>query len=353
MPLLLNYEIFYMSKYITLCAAVVLFFLSANMHAHVRSNKEVLAVDSVLLKSDPPLLAAVPEIKTDAALNGYDNMFPKNVNEDKEPVKDLLLKGNSGESRLTTMNEPPYAPHTDKLESSEDVTAVYGLDVSHYQSSIDWNQISNYENHHISYVYIKATEGSSLNDPYYQRNVDEAHRMGIPMGSYHYFSNNVSGIVQFEHFKNTIERNKQDLLPVVDVEECRYPAPQLRANLQQFLDACESYLGVKPIIYTGVFFYNTYLSQQFKGYQFFIARYSKDEPTLNDAQNWDLWQFTDRGRVQGINGHVDVSRMNMGLGIDRIRFKTKRGGPIIKDKKPNSLPGMDLGETGTGRIGKF
>ncbi len=277
-----------------------------------------------------------------------DDHRPKN----NEVVNNVNLAVIPKEGDLETQDELYKTSNKslNNMEQSENADAVYGLDVSHYQSQIDWNQVRNFQNHKISYVYIKATEGAYLNDSYYQKNIEDAHRMGIPVGSYHYFSTNISGRVQFEHFKNAVNKEKQDLVPMVDVEGRRWASPSLCANLHEFLDCCEAYYGVKPIIYTGVFFYNTYLAQQFKGYQFFIARYSDYEPTLIDGQNWDLWQFTDKGSIQGISGHVDVSRMNSGLDINRIRIHKNPYTNVRRELKPNALPGIDIGEMGTGRL---
>ena len=47
-----------------------------------------------------------------------------------------------------------------------------GIDVSRYQGSIDWKKVA--ESSQISYVYLKATEGESLLDKTYLRNLEEA-----------------------------------------------------------------------------------------------------------------------------------------------------------------------------------
>jgi lysozyme len=49
---------------------------------------------------------------------------------------------------------------------------VRGIDVSHHQDTIDWKMLT--ENENISFVYIKATEGTSWEDPLYEYNIKEA-----------------------------------------------------------------------------------------------------------------------------------------------------------------------------------
>lgn len=339
-----------MNKYIAICVTFCwILVISVNAESRVNNDKSKLKTDTVQTTNLAYVSNPVPNVGQGLPLY----LIPddrKNQNKAKEVTRDMNFVNSPAALDLQAQRalfQHPYGENN-QLEKAQDPNAIYGLDVSHYQSRINWDQVRNYQSHRISYVYVKATEGAILNDPYYQKNIEEARRLGIPVGSYHYFSTNVSGRVQFEHFREVVDKEKQDLLPVIDVEERRWTAPTLRANLQEFLDCCEEYYGVKPIIYTGVFFYNTFLAEQFKGYQFFIARYSNNEPTLMDGKDWDIWQFTDRGSVQGINGRVDVSRLNVGVGLDNLRFR-KVTHFIKHDKRPNALPGTDLGEVGTGR----
>ena len=52
-----------------------------------------------------------------------------------------------------------------------------GIDVSHYQGRIDWDQVAGSEK--ICYVYLKATEGATYVDDTYERNLREAKRVGL------------------------------------------------------------------------------------------------------------------------------------------------------------------------------
>lgn len=61
-----------------------------------------------------------------------------------------------------------------------------GIDVSHYQGTINWDDVVN--GTPISYVYLKATEGASLVDDTYERNLSEARRVGLSVGSYQLLS---------------------------------------------------------------------------------------------------------------------------------------------------------------------
>ena len=185
--------------------------------------------------------------------------------------------------------------------------SIYGIDVSHHQGHINWNMVATDTN--ASYVYIKGTESSSYVDDEYERNIHEAKRNGIPVGTYHFFNPKVSGLVQFQNFSSVVDLKMQDLIPVVDVEHRgRVSLGYFHTQLKTLLEEIERAYGVRPIIYTGVNFYNKYLSGMYKKYKFFIARYNtEDQPELCDDVPIVLWQFTPEGYVNGVKGHVDRS----------------------------------------------
>ncbi len=221
------------------------------------------------------------------------------------------------------------------------VEGICGLDVSHYQGTIDWNQVEHYMNNKISFVYVKATEGGTIKDEYYERNIQHAKEKGILVGSYHYFTTRSSAEVQFENFKQSVNKGSQDLIPVVDIEECEHWTPEMfHMQFQIFLNELETYYGQKPIIYTMSFFYNLYLADHYTGYKIFVAQYGEGKPVLRDGNEWKIWQFTHTGRVDGIRGYVDVNLINPNFTLNDVMLTGKKEEEkvIIKDLKPNSLP---------------
>lgn len=181
-----------------------------------------------------------------------------------------------------------------------------GIDVSHYQGRIDWDEVATDKD--ITFVYVKATEGGNLEDEFYLRNLYGAKRVGIPVGSYHFFSPTVSALVQLENFRSTVDPRQQDLIPIVDVEKRgKASLAQFQKSLKAFLDGVERMFGVKPIIYTGVNFYAKYLEGKFTGYKFMVARYAEEFPGLSEDVPIVLWQYSSTSYVDGIRGHVDRS----------------------------------------------
>src|ERR1700733_4367480 len=63
--------------------------------------------------------------------------------------------------------------------------SIHGIDVSHYQSAINWQDVKQMEfnNIKIGFAFIKATEGTDKVDENYIQNWYEAKLMNIPVGA--------------------------------------------------------------------------------------------------------------------------------------------------------------------------
>lgn len=182
-----------------------------------------------------------------------------------------------------------------------------GIDVSHYQYDIDWARLAREEN--ISYVYIKASEGESLTDEYYRRNLEEAKKAGISVGSYHFYRPNVSWNIQLENMKAIVKANEQDLIPLIDIEKFSGTESAFIENLTRFIEAVTKHYGKKPLLYTYQNFYNKHFLGLFKNYHWMIACYGNVEPVLKDGRTYIMWQYSASGRLSGIRGDVDRSRI--------------------------------------------
>lgn len=183
-----------------------------------------------------------------------------------------------------------------------------GIDVSHYQGRIDWDKVAG--GGKVAYAYLKATEGASLVDDTYERNLKEARRVGLSVGSYHFYRPNIDWKKQFENLTSVVKPGEQDLIPIIDIEhKGSVSDKKFIADLTAFLQRVTEYYGKKPLLYTFHNFYNRHLSGHFKDYHWMIARYRSDHPTLNDGQDYVIWQYTSTGRIEGVKGNVDRSRI--------------------------------------------
>jgi lysozyme len=189
---------------------------------------------------------------------------------------------------------------------------IHGIDVSHYQSAINWQDVKQMEFQHvkIGFAFIKATEGTDQVDEYYLHNWYGAKRNNIITGAYHYFYADKSAAIQARNFIDIVSLSKNDLPPVLDVEDIgNASAGQLQQAIHEWLDSVQNYYHVKPIIYTYVDFYENYLAGKFDNYPLWIANYlSTDRPDINN--DWLFWQHSQSGHVNGIDGYVDFSVFN-------------------------------------------
>lgn len=198
---------------------------------------------------------------------------------------------------------------------------ISGFDISHYQGHINWDQLVQDEN--AGFMYIKASEGSGIQDNMYQRNFAEAKRVGFKVGSYHFFRATASAHEQFKNFISMVKKEDQDLLPIIDVETIGRGVTMytFHERLTSLLRLVEMEFGKRPLIYTGLNFYNKYLyGAQYRGYKFMIASYSFEEPILQGNDDFLLWQYTGHGSARGVRGHIDISRFVRGHTIKEIYY---------------------------------
>ena len=199
-------------------------------------------------------------------------------------------------------------------------TKYNGIDVSKHNGKINWERVA--ADQKIQFVYIKATEGASLVDKTYRRNITEARKNGLLVGSYHFFTSYKSPEEQYKNFKNHVKKGEQDLLPMVDVEEAgnRYAKREvLQQRLWTFMNLVKADYGEYPVLYSQYKFYNDLLAPDFNKCIIFIARYGKAAPALKSGGKYNIWQYTERGKIDGIKGPVDLDRFENGTTLDDIR----------------------------------
>lgn len=92
-------------------------------------------------------------------------------------------------------------------------------------------------------------------------------------------------------------------------------------SLIKFIKLVEEAYRQKPLLYTYTNFYNKHLQGKIDGYPLMIAQYSDEVPKLADDRDYTMWQYTAKGRINGINTYVDKSRFMGRHSMREIRFK--------------------------------
>lgn len=186
---------------------------------------------------------------------------------------------------------------------------IHGIDISKYQNIVNWKEVKNMEEKgiKIGFVFIKATEGTSIVDDQFRRNWVKAEEQSIPKGAYHFFIVTRSAKKQADNFIQIVNLKSGDMPPVLDVEKSLgVSVAEMQKNVKIWLDEVEKHYGVKPIIYTNIDFYEHYFQTGFKEYPLWIAHYLQPEKPRIE-QNWIFWQHSEKGRVDGIKAPVDFN----------------------------------------------
>lgn len=200
---------------------------------------------------------------------------------------------------------------------------VLGIDVSHWQSVINWAKVRDTG---VRFAIIKATEGTNFVDDKFRINWNEAKAAGVMRGAYCYFHPNLDARTQADHFINTINStgDKGELPAALDLEvDNGVDKTRIISGVKIWLERVALRLGRKPFIYSGISFLETYFSEiggappaWSKDYPLWLGWYPYNftpgmRPRLPRGWfTWTIWQYSKDGQVNGINAEVDMDLFN-------------------------------------------
>jgi lysozyme len=204
-------------------------------------------------------------------------------------------------------------------------THAKGLDVSHWQGPIDWLQVAGAGN---TFVFAKATEGTTITDVTYAINRAGAQGVGMQLGAYHFArpagstdaARTASAIAQADHFVDVAQTTGGDLPPVLDLETKGGLAQAgLLTWTRAWLAEVNARTGVQALVYTSPNFWKTALADSpviaGVGAKLWVAHWTTNASPLVPGSNWGgtgwtFWQWTDCTKVPGIAHCVDGDRVN-------------------------------------------
>lgn len=195
-----------------------------------------------------------------------------------------------------------------------DGPTVAGIDVSHWQGTIDWDAVAASD---VEFAIIRVSHGTSTMDREFVRNWPEAQRVGLIRGVYQFFSASDDPVAQADLLIDRIggAMTPGDLPPVLDVEGMSLdgqPRATVIANMRAWIARVRERLGVQPLIYTAKYFWQDDLGNpDFTEHPLWVAHYGvtcPDAPT--PWTEWVIWQYTSTGSVPGITGNVDRNHFN-------------------------------------------
>lgn len=227
-------------------------------------------------------------------------------------TEDYRQQVSRNDEKLAKMNAAQETFETVEWAMWADERLTNGIDASSFQGEIDWSAVLA---DGIAFAFIKATQGLQSPDEWFFINWDRMKKAGIIRGAYHYFEIHEDPQKQAETFFTAFKLEDTDLPPVIDFEPDEIVRPE---NLQIFLDFMEKETGRVPIIYTRASVWRKFMAdtQDFSHYPVWFADYggalsAPRIPADNwGGQGWTFWQHSDRGRVAGISGPVDLNWFN-------------------------------------------
>ena len=207
---------------------------------------------------------------------------------------------------------------------------TFGPDINQYTQNVNFYLLAN----NSDFVYLRASSSSTGTfnvDRQFVNFAKQCLRRGIPCGAYHYGIPSydlTTADSQCDNFIDTLQLgfgqgNYGDLFPVLDVEEPidgSISTTGLINWIQRFKIRFEQKTRRKIMYYTGLFFIELYdnFNIQGKGYPLsnmplWIAMYPrilsnpKYPPNIGGWSKWTLWQYTDEGKLSGIDNPVDLN----------------------------------------------
>ena len=244
---------------------------------------------------------------------------------------------------------PTPAPTSPGMNRTE------GIDVSHWQNTIDWNAVWAAGK---KFTYIKASEDIDYVDPLYTTNRTRAKAAGLLVGAYHFAQPSTEAgdaVAEANHYVDTATPASGDLLPVLDLERSGgLTQTNLTAWVRAYLQRIYERTGVRAVIYCSPSFWKNYLGDTTwfaaNGYKIlWVAHWTTaSQPTVPAAawggNNWTFWQYTSDGSVPGISGRVDLNRYN-GTNFTNVRDPLARLRPpapaapsAAARRRPRSAP---------------
>lgn len=193
------------------------------------------------------------------------------------------------------------------------------IDVSEHQGSIDFKKV---KADGVKAVIIRAGYGSSTTDKYFYQNIKNAKAAGLAVGIYwfSYAATTAQAVNEAKRCMKIIKPYKIDLPVFFDWEydSMRYTKVSSRSKITNMTAAfCNAITngGYRAGYYFNLHYLNSYYSPaKLTKYCTWYAYWGTNKPgsgvwthadTMTTPTQYDMWQFTSRGKIDGIKGNVD------------------------------------------------
>lgn len=197
-----------------------------------------------------------------------------------------------------------------------------GIDVSNWQGYIDYRSV---RENGIEVVYIKASQGTNIKDAYFEINYENAKANGLKVGFYHFLTatNTEEAEQEARFFASVISGKTPDCKLVMDYETFGGVGVEESNEIAQvFLETTRRLTNKDIIIYSDLSNSQSRFSSELaENYELWLAYYGDTANLENIQTRWSNYvglQYSDRGRINGISGAVDLDRFSEKIFLDEI-----------------------------------
>lgn len=230
----------------------------------------------------------------------------------QDPGKYRLTGEGTGDvqfSEISTQAVSPAAKYADCIIQK-------GIDVSYHNGTINWKKV---KNDGVDFAFIRVgyrgyENGKLAMDSKAIENMKNANAAGVPIGVY-FFSQAISkteAYAEADYIISKIAGYQIDLPVVFDFEYVAVGVGRLyKAHLSKSkaTDVCNAFCdrvrtrGYTPMVYASKSMYEdkTYAADISQTSPIWVAHYTKG--TTNYAGEYEYWQYTSSGTVDGIKDH--------------------------------------------------
>lgn len=209
-----------------------------------------------------------------------------------------------------------------------------GIDVSEYQGFIDYSKV---KSSGIQIVYIKASEGTTIEDPYFRANYDNAKAESLKVGFYHFVRarNEEEAMAEAKFFNSVISGTSPDCRLAMDFEVFDgLSVEKINQISFAFLQKLQELTNKECVVYSDAFNARTVFSRELaESYPLWIAEYDVNIPS--STGNWNEWigfQYSDKGRIDGIDANVDLDKFTNDIFLsDTSEIPKPEPNPDISD----------------------
>jgi len=197
----------------------------------------------------------------------------------------------------------------------QNLTSYAGVDVSAFQGNIDWKKVkqSGIDFAIIRLGYRGYESGKLVEDEYANANLKNAKEAGLRIGAY-FFSQalNIKETDQeIQFMRKILGDTKLDMPIVLDWEIPANTARTRNMDARTLTDIQRHFCGqMRDQGYQPMIYFNwhqsehLYILHELEDYPFWLALY---QDRMTYPWKVEMWQYSDKGRVPGIHGNVDLN----------------------------------------------